>query len=109
RIDLPLEDEAVLWCARAERDSVQLSRLRDLLTGGEFAWDRCWAVAVVHQVEPLVARALMAEPLAAWLPATVIDNARTSRLATLVANAAIQAELGRIAAALHDHRIPAAP
>lgn len=109
RLRLSAEEEAVLLCIRAERDQPQQERLHHLLADGRFDWFRFWEWSAMQEVQPLVAKALCAAPVASCVPPAAVKQAKEVRLQHLAYNLRLEAELSRIAKALRAGGIPVTP
>lgn len=102
-------EAALLLCVSARRDAEHVARLRALLGSAQLDWAALWLLAEEQQVQPLVARAVSGDALAAVVPEEARRTAEASRLQIMLYNMSIDAELQRIGELLHGRGIPATP
>ena len=104
---LAQEEEAVLLCARAERDPVASDRLERLVRAG-LNWDLFWSVAARQRVRPLAASVLLGPSLAPLVPADCLRDMRRLRAELALSNSTIYTEMKRLGLALTSGTIPVA-
>jgi hypothetical protein len=103
------EEEAVLLCARDQREPATTERLARLMGDPSLDWPAFWALAGVHEVVPLAARAVLSCASMQSLPDHVVEVARQARLSTVLVCMAAHGELLTVAAALRARDIPVVP